>query len=113
MLRGLLQSAVHTTSEQALQPFFTDRLMRRLDPARLRRSPDEELFGALLWLFRPVAVAGMMLILMLAAYNVIQAYDSEVPASTTEAVLGLPPVSLATAYEVHYLPGDPSADTDD
>lgn len=112
-LRGLLQTTVHASSERILQPFFTDRLMRRLDPARLRRSPDEEFFGALLWLFRPVAVAGMLLILVLAAYNVMRANDYEVPPSTTEAVFGLPPVSLATAYEVHYLPGDSSNDTDD
>ena len=59
-VRSLLQHTVRTSSEHALRPFFVDRLMRRLDPARLQRSPDEELFGALLGLFRPVAVAGML-----------------------------------------------------
>ncbi len=102
-LRGLLQTTVRASSEQALKPFFADRLMRRMAPAPQRlaaTTPDEEFFGSLLRLFRPVAVAGLLLILGFATYNVTLSDEYEAEASTTEAVLGLPPVSLATAYDL-------------
>lgn len=99
-LRGSLRAATH--ADDALQPFFTDRLMRRLAPAPARLSESEEFFGALVRLFRPVALAGLLLVLGFAAYNVNLAEDYEAEPTTTEAVLALPPVSLATAYDVDY-----------
>lgn len=102
-LQGLLQTTVRASSERALQPFFADHLMRRLTPAPQRlaaTTPDEEFFGLLLRLFRPVAVAGLLLVLGFATYNVTVSGEYEAQTSTTEAVLGLPPVSLATAYDL-------------
>lgn len=104
-LRSLLQTTVRASSEQALKPFFADRLIRRLAPAGTRlaaTAPDEEFFGSLLRLFRPVALAGLLLILGFALYNVTLAdvYDAE--PTTTEAVLGLPPMTLATAYTLNF-----------
>ena len=104
-LRGLLQTTVRASTEQALKPFFADRLMRRLAPASqplAATARDEEFFGSLLHLFRPVAVAGVLLILGFAAYNVALSGEYEAQASTTEAVLGLPPVTLATAYDLDF-----------
>ena len=104
-LRGLLQATVRASSEQALKPFFADRLMRRLAPATQRlasAASDEEFFGSLLRLFRPVAVASLLLILGFATYNVTlsDAYDAQ--PTTTEAVLGLTPVTLTTAYNLDF-----------
>ena len=112
-LHSLLQTTVRASSERALEPFFADRLMRRLAPAPQRlaaTTPDEEFFGLLLGLFRPVAVACLLLILGFATYNVTLSGDYEAQASTTEAVLGLPPVTLATAYNLNLsttLPTEP------
>ena len=112
-LQGLLQTTVRASSERAIEPFFADRLMRQLAPAPQRlaaTTPDEEFFGFLLRLFRPVAVAGLLLILGFATYNVTLSGDYEAQASTTEAVLGLPPVTLATAYDLNLsttLPTEP------
>ena len=102
-LRGLLRTTVRASSEQALKPFFADRLMRRMAPTPQRLAadaPDEELFGSLLRLFRPIAVTGLLIVLGFAAYNVTLSGEYEAEASTTEAVLGLPPVTLATAYDL-------------
>lgn len=110
-LRGLLQTTVRASSAQALKPFFADRLMRRLAPVAHRLAApaaDEEFFGLLLRLFRPVAVAGLLLILGFATYNVTYSNDYEAEASTTEAVLGLPPVTLATAYDLDLSTTPPS-----
>lgn len=103
-LRGLLRTTVRADAEVATRPFLADRVMRRLAAPVRRLSPEEELLGGLLRLFRPVAVAGLLLILALAAYNVTLATGYVAAPSTAEAVLGLPPVSLTTAYDVDYAP---------
>jgi hypothetical protein len=104
-LHGLLQSTVDASAQHALKPFFTDRVMRRLTPIPQKltaASQDEEFFAFLLRLFRPVALAGILLILGFATYNVAfsDAYVAETTA--TEAMLGLPPVTLTTAYTLDF-----------
>lgn len=103
-MRTLLQTTTRDAAEKAVKPFLADRVMRRLAP---QSEPEEELFGALLRLFRPVALAGLLLILGLGAYNVSRAdaYDAE--PSATEAVLGLPPVTLSAAYDLDLTTPDP------
>ncbi|MFQ5569221.1 MAG: hypothetical protein ACE5G0_06075 [Rhodothermales bacterium] len=110
-LQGLLQTTVRASTEDALRPFFADRVMRRLRPAAQRladSASEEEFFGVLLRLFRPVALAGLLIILGFAAYNVTQSDGYESQPSTTEAVLGLPPMTLATAYEFDLSPTTPT-----
>lgn len=103
-LRSVLQAAVQTSSEQALKPFFADRVMRRLAPAtqRLATAPDEVLFGSLLRLFRPVALASLLIILGFATYNITLSDTYGAQPTTTEAVLGLRPVTLTTAYNFDF-----------
>lgn len=104
-LHGLLHTTVHTSAEHALKPFFTDRVMRQLAPSPQGLAAavqDEEFFGVLLRLFRPVALAGFLLILGFATYNVAFSDVYDVPTTTTEAVLGLPPVTLTTAYNLDF-----------
>lgn len=102
-LHGLLRTTVQASADDALQPFFADRLMRRLRPAPHRlAAPDEAFFEALLAWFRPVALAGLLLLFGLITYNVTLSNEYEAEPSTTEAVLALPPVTLATAYDVDY-----------
>ncbi|GIV62154.1 hypothetical protein GQ464_016835 [Rhodocaloribacter litoris] len=97
-LRQTLQASVGAGAAQVLKPFFTDRLMRRLQPVA-SRSREEAFAAALATLFRPVLVASLALIMVLAAYNLtFRADDAEQPAA--EAVLGLPPVTLTAAYEL-------------
>jgi anti-sigma factor RsiW len=105
-MQRLLRTTVQSSAETAAKPFLTDRVMKRLDPARKsakRLAPEEELFGSLLRLFRPVALAGMLLILIIAAYNVTLSSGYEAEASTTEAIFALPPVTIATAYDTELL----------
>lgn len=95
----LLQEGVAMASEQALRPFFTDRLMRRLE-ATTRRAVEEEMFSIWMTFFRPIAIAGVVIILGLVFYNINVAQQYEAAASATETVLALPPVSLESAYEL-------------
>ncbi len=94
-LEQLLQFAVEEGSERSVKPFLAERVLRRLEPAT---ATTEVYLGTLWQLFRPIGIAAMALILALAAYNtsVVDAYD--VRPTTSEALLGLQPVTLTTAY---------------
>ncbi len=100
-LRGVMQTSVREDAEAVLRPFFTDRLMRRLRPGE--RARPESFVSSLAAVFRPVVIAGLLLIAILVGYNVAS-YEYEASASATEAVLGLPPVTVATAFDVAYDP---------
>ncbi|GIV61966.1 MAG: hypothetical protein KatS3mg044_0832 [Rhodothermaceae bacterium] len=97
-LRDTLRATVREDAREALRPFFTDRLMKRLQPPAPPRR-DDIFAEALAALFRPVLVASMALILLLAAYNVTHGVE-DAERSPAEAVLGLPPVTLTSAYEL-------------
>ena len=100
-LQNLLQTTVTTSSKHALRPFFTDRVMRRLVRTETATTrPEEELFSSLLRLFRPVALAGLVMILGLITYNMTRSDIYDAQPSPTEAMLGLHPSTLATAYNL-------------
>jgi len=103
-MRGMAQEAVQTASSTALEPFFTDRLLRRLTPSREASGTafDEELVLFLTRLFRPVALAGVILAICLAWYNVNLSNDYSGSTTTTEAVLALPPVASASVYDLDF-----------
>lgn len=104
-LQSLVRHSVQASAPTAVRPFLADRVMRRLDSSRARLahlSAEEELQSGLEWLFRRVAVACLIIIIGLAVYNVFQVTSYEADATTTEAVLGLPPVTIATADALDY-----------
>lgn len=92
-ISGLLRTAMAESDRESLKPFFADRLMRRLNP-----PADEALFGSLWNLFRPVAFASLLLIASLASYSATRYNAWDARPTTTEAILGLEPVTLTAAY---------------
>ena len=100
-LRQLIRYAVDEGSERSVKPFLVERVLRRLEPS----ATGTEVFLGTLWqLFRPMGIAALLLILGLAAYNtsLVDAYD--VRPTTSEALLGLQPVTLTTAYAADVAP---------
>ena len=94
-LRRLLQEHADQASELAFQPFLADRVMRRITMAS---QPEDQLFSLLFGLFRPVALASLLLILGLVGYNTVVSRTFDVQPTTTEVVFGLQPVSLTDAF---------------
>jgi hypothetical protein len=95
--RQILRDTVRSSSERALRPFFTERLMSRLAS---RQSVEEELAGFLSRIFRPIAVAASLLLVGLAIYNATLSSQYEVRGNAAESVLALPPVSSASVYDL-------------
>ncbi len=101
--QDLLKEVSSADAATALDPFFTDRLMKKLDPVQPAASSlDEELAGLLVGFFRPVAIAGLFLALCLAVYNINLSNGYTVTSTTTESILAIPSVSTMAVYELDY-----------
>ena len=99
-----LVSSVESVASDYDTPFLTDKIMRSLAPAQ---SQGDTVFlldflSSLRKVFRPVVAATLVLIIVLAAYNVTSVSEDEIDVTTTEAVLGLQPVTVAAAYEYSF-----------
>ena len=100
-LQDSLRDMVAGESENVRHPHLTDNILRAVRPSTERmRSFDELWSGALVSWFRPVVVAGLLLIVLLAAYNARQTSPEIAGLTTTERVLGLHPVTVASAYDL-------------
>ena len=99
----LLKDVTAADATGALDPFFTDRLMKKLAPAPAATlSWDEELAGMLAGIFRPVAIAGFFLALCLAVYNINLSNGYTVDSTATESILAIPSVSTMAVYDLDY-----------
>ena len=89
------------------QGVMTDRIVRAVRKSAASGWQLEDRWsGALLAWFRPVAVIGTLLVLLLAGYNSARHHDSSFDLSTTERVFGFHPVTLASAYDLDLDPVD-------
>ena len=102
--QDLLQQTAADTAEDALAPFFTDRLMKKLarETASSGMSLEEEMAAFLGRLFRPVAIAGLFLALCLAVYNINLSNDYTSDPSTAESILAMPPLTSTAIYDLDY-----------
>lgn len=101
--QDLLKEVTQADADAALDPFFTDRLMKKLEPVQpVSTGWDEELAGLLASIFRPVAIAGFFLALCLAVYNINLSNGYTVASSPTESILAIPSVSTMAIYDLDY-----------
>ena len=94
-LRRLLHEYADESAELSMSPFLADRVMRRIASDS---QPEEQLYSFLFSLFRPVALASLLLILGLVGYNAVVSRSYDVQPTTTEVVFGLQPVSITEAF---------------
>lgn len=113
--RGLLRQTANQAGEDALLPFFTDRLMKKLAPQEAAPVPslEEELALSLSRLFRPVAILGLFLALCLAVYNINLSNDYTSNPSTAESILAMPPLTSTAIYDMDYYATQSITATDD
>jgi hypothetical protein len=100
-LQESLRDMVSSESEHVEHALITNNILRavRKVPSGMP-SLDDLWERALVSWFRPVVVAAVLLILLLAAYNVRQTSSDALELTTTERILGLHPVTVASAYDV-------------
>lgn len=98
-----LRDMVETERSVSMMSMPAERVMRAVKAARKRGSVVEDfLERELLSWFRPVVAAGLVVILALAAYNFEMSKQNDYDQTATEMVLGLHPVTVATAFDINF-----------
>ena len=97
MRRKQLFQMVAASKDDAFMPFFTDRVMKRLQPERISQYADS-FTQSLLLIFRRVALTSILLAIGLAGYNGWNLQDVE-DRSALEIAFGVPAVSLDAAFD--------------
>ena len=98
-----LRDMVERERSVSMMSMPAERVMRAVKAAGQRGSVVEDfLERELLSWFRPVVAAGLLIILALAAYNVEMSKQNDYDQTATEMVLGLHPVTVATAYDISF-----------
>lgn len=105
-MRHLLKGTMQVSSEEALKPFFTDRLMRQLEPETIQRVEHDDIAFFLSRLFRPIALAGFLIAMSLAMYNVNISSGFANESTTAEAIFALPPVNTLSVYDLDLYVGE-------
>ncbi|GMQ82105.1 MAG: hypothetical protein BMS9Abin05_1547 [Rhodothermia bacterium] len=100
-LKASLQEMVADESEHVRHEFLTDNILRAVRTSSVSQSWFDELWPGLMrsWV-RSVVVVGILLVFLLAAYNARQVSSDLFDRSTTERVLGLYQVTVASAYDL-------------
>ncbi len=100
-LQVSLQGMVASESESVQHSLITNNILRAVRTTRAGVIGIDELWSrALVTWFRPVIIAGILLVFLLAAYNVRQTSSESLELTTTERVLGLHPVTVASAFDL-------------
>mgnify|MGYP006919629298 CR=1 FL=1 len=96
-----LRHLVETERHETMMSMPTERVMRALRRPKSWNSEEMWLTELVSW-FRPVFVAGLFVVLALAFYNVrLLSEENEYQQSAAEMVFGLPPVTVASAYDIN------------
>ena len=97
-LSRALRSMAETERDRSVRPMIADRIMRSIDVTRpVAWTPVDVMTGQLLRWFRPVLAAGLLLIILLAGFNLMSSIEGD---TTADRVLGLPSMTVASVYDV-------------
>jgi anti-sigma-K factor RskA len=89
-----LARLIQENAEDSFKPFFSSRVMSRLNA---NSAAEESFTRALAWMFRRVAVAAVILIVALAAYNISSQRALGNSRSPVEEALALPAVTIESS----------------
>ncbi len=94
-----LAKLIKDNTKNGFDPFFAERVMSKVNSQIERRSPIDQVMEQLLFQFRKMALAALLILTFLISYNVID--EGEL---TFASVLDIPQVSLEDALDpINYL----------
>jgi hypothetical protein len=73
-LKAMRQS-IHESGKHKFRPFFAERVMRRIGAFPKHKSAEETFFFALKEVFRPVAIAAVIIIVIMLSYQAVRNGD--------------------------------------
>ncbi len=90
-----LHGTLRTTRAESFGPYFSERVMRRLQG--VGQAPAESFYNGLQWVFLRTATASLVVAVAFGIYNAITYQSLGAASSFVEAVFGLPSASLMDA----------------
>lgn len=96
-----LRHLVETERNETMMSMPADRVMRALRRPQSWNTEEVWLAELFSW-FRPVFVAGLFVVIALTLYNLqLLSDENDHQQSAAEMVFGLPPVTVASAYDIN------------
>lgn len=65
-----MRESISSTAKNSFNPFFANRVMQRITSQK-KESNEELFFESLISLFRPMAIAAVLLVVVLTSYNLV------------------------------------------
>ena len=104
-MSSLLTSLIDHETRHIHSGILTQKIVRAVAHSKTATRRLEDVFtGALVTWFRPLAIVGMLLVILLVSYNAGHADTTSYDRSTTERVFAIHPVTLAAAYDLDLAP---------
>ena len=91
-----LRQNIAGQKKNTFKPFFADRVMRKIRLSE-QKQEDERFFEFLFLIFRPIAIAAAVLIIVIAGYNISTSGEISI-----ESALAIPDVTLDDMYDSSY-----------
>ena len=88
-----LREKIKTSSTKSFNPGFADRVMKTIRSSK-RSDESEQFFESLSVIFRPIAIAATVLIIIIAGYNM-----NKTDNYSLEGALGVPEVTVNDVYD--------------
>ena len=103
-LSRALRSMAESERDRSVRPMIADRIMRSIDASRpVAWTPVDVMAGQLLRWFRPIVATGLLLIILLAGFNLMSSIEGDTAA---DRLLGLPSVTVASVYDMDLVTDD-------
>lgn len=96
-VRTVTREALQRDGQEAVTPFFAERLTRKLT---WQPNPREEFSDALMWLFQRVAIAGLLITFGLVTYNLVSPSPLPQYQNAIETAFSILPSSPDLAYDL-------------
>jgi len=81
-----LRTTISDGATQSFKPFFAEKVIRRI---REQKIAQETFFESLIYVFRPVAIAAVVLLITLVSYNLIKSDNISLASAFAEPEISL------------------------
>ena len=88
-----VRKALSSNKHQTFEPFFAERVMRRIKPVRQEKNGDV-FYDSLFTIFRPIAITATFIILGIMSYNLVKTDQL-----SWEGVIAVQEVTLEEAFD--------------
>jgi anti-sigma factor RsiW len=68
----VMRQSIHQSGKRTFRPFFAERVMQRIETSAQQKPAEDTFFFALKKVFRPVAIAAVIFIVVILSYQAVR-----------------------------------------